>query len=53
VIAPGTQMRLMAIVFAGLVLGGCSVMGSLRLGVTTLGLQNGLFVGSDVGNFVH
>jgi hypothetical protein len=40
-------------IFVGLVLGGCSVTGSLRLGDITLGLQNGLLVGSDVGIFVH
>jgi hypothetical protein len=35
--------------FVGLVLGGCSVMGSLRLG----GITHGLLAGSDVGIFVH
>jgi hypothetical protein len=50
---PGTQLRLTAMMFIRLVLGSCSVMGSLRLGDITLGVQNGLFVGSDVGIFVH
>jgi hypothetical protein len=53
VITPGTQVRLTAMMFVGLVLGGCSVLGRVRLGDITLGLQNGLFVGSDVGIFVH
>jgi hypothetical protein len=50
---PGTQARLTAMMFVGLVVGGWSVMGSLRLGDITLGLQNGLLLGSDVGIFVH
>jgi hypothetical protein len=38
---------------AMLLWGGCSVMDNLRPGDITLGLQNGLFMGSDVGIFVH
>jgi hypothetical protein len=46
---PGTQVRLTAMLFVGRLLGD----GNLRPGDITLGLQNGLFMGSDVGIFVH
>ncbi len=37
-----------------LLLGGCSVMGSLHAGDVTLGLQNGFAtMGSHVGIFLH
>jgi hypothetical protein len=37
-----------------LLLGGCSVMGSLHVGDVTLGLQNGFAtMGSHVGIFLH
>jgi hypothetical protein len=49
----GTRLRLTAIVVVGLALGGCSVIGSLHLGDVTLGLQDGLVMGSHVGIFVH
>jgi hypothetical protein len=50
---PGTQVRLTAMMLVGLVLGGGSTMGSVRLSNVTFGLRNGLFVGSDVGISVH
>jgi len=51
--AEGTPVWLAGIVCLGLLLGGCSVMGSLHLGDVTLGLQNGLSMGSHVGILVH
>ncbi len=39
---------------SGLLLGGCSVMGSLHVGDVTLGLQNGFAsMGSHVGIFLR
>ncbi len=47
-------VRLWRMMLAGLLLGGCSVMGSLHFGDLTLGLQNGVAgIGSHVGIFVH
>ncbi len=50
----GTLARLWRMMLVSVLLGGCSVMGSLHLGDVTLGLQNGFAtMGSHVGIFVH
>jgi hypothetical protein len=54
VIGRGTFGGLWGIILLSLLLGGCSVMGSLHVGDVTVGLQNDIAtMGSHVGIFLH
>jgi hypothetical protein len=54
VIPKGTLPGLVGIVLLGILLGGCSLMGSLSVGDVIFALQNGIATtGSHVALFIH